>query len=486
MKSILICLSIILCAALSAQAAPVDTTAAEQEIESLRKQAGALEQLFIKVPELVKPSVVTIIPVRIIRTPGYSRPGFGRDQFEDFFNDDFFNRFFRRRGAPQSREPREYRQRGLGSGVIVDSKGYILTNNHVVSEADEIKIRMADGKELDAKIVGTDPKTDLAVVKIEAEGLVAARLGDSDKLKVGSWVIAMGSPLGLEQTVTQGIVSAKGRGNLRLAEYEDFIQTDAAIHPGNSGGPLVNLSGEVVGINTAIAASSPYQWAGFAIPINMAKSIMETLIREGKVVRGWLGVGIQPLTKELAEGLGLDSTEGVIVSQVFEGYPAADAGVKPSDVIVKYNGKEVKDIRHLRSLVASTQVGQDVEMSLIRDGKEITLTAKVVESPAVPPAAEGIDYSSKKLGVTVRKLPPEVAESLGLRPDTRAVIVVNVSADGVAADALRTGDIISEYNKKEISTIQEFAEADQKADLKKGVMLRIRRGQNWFYVVLKR
>lgn len=470
-------------------------TVLEEEIHALRREASALEQLFIKVPELVGPSVVTIIPiVKVVRRPGYFHPYFRRDSFEDFLQDDFFERFFNRRRIPQQqqqpREPQEYwQERGLGSGVIVDSRGYILTNNHVVAGADELKVRLANGKELKGKIVGTDPKTDLAVVKVEADNLRAVKLGDSDELKVGSWVMALGSPLGLEQTVTVGIVSAKGRGNLNLAEYEDFIQTDAAINRGNSGGPLVNLSGELVGINTAIASygyGGGYQGVGFAIPINMAKMVMDTLISGGKVVRAWLGVGIQPLTEDLAESLGLDGTDGVLVSQVFDGYPAAEAGIKAGDVIVEYNGKLVEDVRRLRNFVAATPVDSEVRVGVIRDGEKLTFDARVVEYPDVPPGSEiGRVYHSDKLGITVRNLAPGMAESLGVDVDSGIVAVSDVEVDGQAASTLKVGDIVWEYNKKEIKTVKEFEEVDNTADLDRGVLLRVLRDGDWFYIVLK-
>ena len=465
--------------ALAATGAGDNKDSLEKEIAALRAQASPLEQLFIKVPELVKPSVVTMVPVKIVKT-SYGRGG--RDPFmEHFFGDEFFNRFFGR--TPQDSEQR---YEGLGSGVILDARGYILTNNHVVAGADELNVRLADGTELDGKIVGTDPKTDLAVVKVEAKNLRPAKLGNSDDLRVGSWVIAIGSPLQLEQTITQGIVSAKGRGNLRLAAYEDFIQTDAAINPGNSGGPLVNLSGEVVGINTAIASySGGYQGVGFAIPINMAKLIMDSLIKDGKVVRGWMGVGIQPLDEDLAKELNSGSTEGVLVSQVFESYPAAAAGVKARDIIVQYNGKPVKDVGQLRMLVASTPVNNDVDVVLVREGKKINLKLKVTEYPETPPVAEGGEYQSHKLGLAVTMLPADAAEKLGLPASARAVVVVKVARRGIAAGVLAVGDIIAEMDKKPIHSLQDFAEAEASANFDEGVLLLVQRRQRRFYVVVK-
>ncbi len=481
-KTILIALVIGFTALAAAPAAGGDNKESlEKEIAALRAQASPLEQLFIKVPELVKPSVVTMLPVKIVKT-AYGR-GRGRDPFmEHFFGDEFFNRFFGR-GAPQDREQRF---EGLGSGVILDARGYILTNNHVVADADELKVRLADGTELPGTIVGTDTKTDLAVVKVEARNLRPAKLGNSDKLRVGSWVIAIGSPLQLEQTITQGIVSAKGRGNLRLAAYEDFIQTDAAINPGNSGGPLVNLSGEVVGINTAIASySGGYQGVGFAIPINMAKLIMDSLIKDGKVVRGWMGVGIQPLDEDLARELNSGSTEGVLVSQVFEDYPAAAAGLKARDIILQYNGKPVKDVAQLRMLVASTPVNNDVDVVLVREGKKINRKLKITEYPETPPVVEGGEYESQKLGLAVTMLPAEAAEQLGLPASAQAVVVVKVARRGIAAGVLAVGDIIAEMDKKPIRSLKDFADAESNANFDEGVLLLVQRRNRRFYVVVK-
>ncbi|RMD91776.1 MAG: Do family serine endopeptidase, partial [Calditrichaeota bacterium] len=326
-----------------------------------------LNNTFIAIAENAQKSVVTILTDKVIKTQGGPFAGpFFSDPFREFFGDDFFRRFFQ---APEQ----ERHLRGLGSGVIVSKDGYILTNNHVVRQADKVKVMFLGGKKLDAKIVGTDAKTDVAVVKVKADNLTPLQFGDSDKLHVGEWVMAIGSPLSenLAHTVTAGIVSAKGRSNLRLADYEDFIQTDAAINPGNSGGALINLEGKLVGINTAIATQTGgFQGIGFAVPINMARAVMEALIKHGKVLRGWLGIYIQNVDETMAQAMNLPFTQGALVADVVKDGPAAKAGLKPGDVIVKLDGKPVKNSTELRNDIASRAPGSTVELTIYRDGKE--------------------------------------------------------------------------------------------------------------------
>jgi serine protease Do len=303
----------------------------------------------------VKPSVVNISTTTLVKGPDLYDRFFGQaNPFRDFFGEDFYERFFG--DMPQ----REFKQRSLGSGFIIDRDGYILTNNHVVEKAQSIKVRLSDEKEYDAKVVGRDPKTDIALIKINTrQNLPVAPLGDSDSLEVGDWLIAIGNPFGLEHTVTAGIVSAKGRV-IGAGPYDDFIQTDASINPGNSGGPLFNLNGEVVGINTAIVSGG--QGIGFAIPINVAKELLPQLKTKGRVVRGWLGVMIQKVTPEIAKGFGLKESEGALVSDVMEGSPAEKAGIKRGDVIVSYNGKRIKEMDQLPKLVGTTEVGKKVKV----------------------------------------------------------------------------------------------------------------------------
>ena len=310
--------------------------------EFLDKLGTALSEI----SEAVKPAIVNISTEKTVKMRNAP--------FDHFFDDPFFRRFFGDRGGPFG-GPQEYKSKSLGSGVFVSKDGYILTNNHVVKDADEIKVLLYDKRELKGKIIGSDPKTDLAIIKIDSNHLPVLKLGDSDNLKVGSLVIAVGNPYGLSHTVTMGIVSAVGRANVGIADYEDFIQTDAAINPGNSGGALVNTRGELVGINTAIfSTSGGYQGIGFAIPSNMAKNVMNSLIKHGKVVRGWLGVTIQDLTPELSKHFDIKAEKGVLISDVVEDSPAEKAGLKRGDLIIKYDEREVKDTNNLRNMAAST------------------------------------------------------------------------------------------------------------------------------------
>ncbi|MDM7915861.1 MAG: Do family serine endopeptidase, partial [Candidatus Eisenbacteria bacterium] len=334
---------------------------------------------FVHIAKQVLPSVVTITSERTVQVTGMPGPGGG---FR-FFGDDFF-RFFN--------TPERVPQTGSGSGVIISPDGYVLTNNHVVREADQIRVTLEDGRTFDAEMVGTDPKSDVAVIRIKADDLVPARLGNSDELEVGEWVLAVGNPFQLSSTVTAGIVSAVGRSNIGLADYEDFIQTDAAINPGNSGGALVNLDGEVVGINTAIATrSGANEGVGFAIPINMASRIKDSLIHEGKVVRGWLGVNIQNLNESTAEIFGLDRPQGALVSQVVPGSPAADAGLRVRDVITEIDGRPVKDVEDLQLQVVDRAPGTRVKLTVQREGRDRTVEVKLgeLEAESVPDSRGG-------------------------------------------------------------------------------------------------
>lgn len=337
-----------------------------------KEGAGLPENPFIRVAELVTPSVVNISTV----TTGKGRAP--TELFRPFGNDpyfrDFFDRFFE--GMPRRR-----RQASLGSGVIIDKSGLILTNNHVVKDADEITVKFANKQEVKGKVVGTDPKTDLAVIRVSAkEDLPVAILGNSDTLHVGEWAIAIGNPFGLDHTLTVGVISATGRSEVGIAAYENFIQTDASINPGNSGGPLLNVRGEVIGINTAIVASG--QGIGFAIPVNMARKVMEDLVKKGKVTRGWLGVGIQPLTPELAKSFGVSADEGILVNQVMPKSPAEAAGLKIGDVILSVDGKPMKDARQLQRLIGEAEIGRTIEIVVLREKAKRTLKIQVGELPA--------------------------------------------------------------------------------------------------------
>lgn len=340
---------------------------------SVSKEAGGVpENPFVRVAEMVTPAVVNISTV----TTGKGRNP--SEQFRPFGNDPFFRDFFDRFFEGM---PRQHRQTSLGSGVIIDKGGLILTNNHVIKDADEITVKFANKQEAKGKIVGTDPKTDLAVIRVSSkEDLPVVALGNSDALHVGEWAIAIGNPFGLDHTLTVGVISATGRSEVGIAAYENFIQTDASINPGNSGGPLLNIRGEVIGINTAIVASG--QGIGFAIPVNMARKVMGDLVKKGKVTRGWLGVGIQPLTPELAKSFAMSVDEGILVNQVMPKSPAEAAGLKNGDLILSVDGKTVKDPRELQRIIAETEIGKSLELTILRDKTKRAVKVQVGEMPA--------------------------------------------------------------------------------------------------------
>jgi len=444
------------------------------------KTAESLSAVFEHVAENIKPFVVSISSAKLIK------PEQGRDQmpdwwfefpFRDFFGNENFNRFFN-----QDNRGSGYVQQGLGTGVIVDAAGYILTNNHVVEEADEVTVTLFDERSFKAKIVGTDPKTDLAVVKIDASLLRSGTLGDSDKLKVGEWVIAAGNPFALTSTITAGIVSAKGRSNVGIVDYEDFIQTDAAINPGNSGGPLVNLRGEVVGINTAIfSQSGGYSGVGFAIPSNMTKSVMKSLVERGRVIRGHLGVAIQNLTEGLAKSFGYDSTDGVLISEVTPQGPADKAGLKQGDVITRFDGKAIKDTVRLRSLVAATQPDSTVQVEVIRNGRKETVAVRIGELESKQ-TQKPTEQPQSELGMRVETLTPEIARQLG-RADLRGVIVTSIDPLGAAAKAgIRTYDLVLNVQGRAVASVAEFERELKKYNLKKGVRLRVQSGEMQHFV----
>ena len=336
--------------------------------------AENLQMGFVDVAQHVRPAVVHLGTIQRAKTR--RGPNLPQGNDDPFFRD-FFNQFFGSEG-PDSRS--EFRRPGLGSGVIIDKRGLVLTNFHVVKGADEILIRLSDKREYRGQILGTDPKTDLALVKFQADHeLTVANLGNSDALQVGEWAIAIGNPFGLDQTVTVGVISATGRSDVGIATYENFIQTDASINPGNSGGPLVNLKGQVIGVNTAIVAAG--QGIGFAIPINMVKRVVDQLVDKGKVVRGWLGVALQPLSPDLAQSLGLEGTNGAVVGSTIAGSPAAQAGLEQGDVIVAFDKTPVEDYRHVQRLVAETRVGKSITLQIVRKKQKMDVTVMVAETP---------------------------------------------------------------------------------------------------------
>ncbi len=438
---------------------------------------------FAKVVQKARPAVVFIRVEKTVEKSTAQGPFNYMDPF-DFFNDPFFQRFF----GPRFHRPqpkRKFKERGQGSGFIVDKKGYILTNNHVVGGADLIEVRLFDGREFKAKIIGTDPQSDVAVIKIDADDdLPVLPLGDSDKLQVGEWVIAVGNPFGLSESVTVGVVSAKGRNRIGINDYEDFIQTDAAINPGNSGGPLINIRGEAIGMNTAIfSRSGGYMGIGFAIPINMAKAVMRQLIEKGKVVRGWLGVVIQEIDEDLAKSFGLEKPEGVLVTEVADDSPAKRGGLKQGDIILQLNGQKVKDVGDLRNRIALTPPGTKVKLLVLRDGKKKLLVVKIGEKPGETTVA-GIRHGIlKKLGLSIQDLTPELAEQFGYK-EGQGVLVSEVEPGSPAERAgIRAGFLIEEVNRVRVHNVKECMEALRKS--KRRVLLRLTDGEFTRYVVIR-
>ena len=374
---------------------------------------------------------------------------------------------------------------GSGSGLIVDSAGYIVTNNHVVGDAVEVEVRFFDKTRLIAQVVGKDPDTDLALLKVTADRpLPSARFGDSTAVKVGQWVLAVGSPFGLDRTVTLGVVSGIGRENINLSRYENFIQTDASINPGNSGGPLLNLHGEVIGINTAIINFA--QGIGFAIPSNMAKQVIEHLLAKGRVARGWLGVGIQPLTPDLAKKFGVGESEGVLVNEVFAHDPAAEAGIKPGDIIVRIDGHVVDSPNKLSRLIGTLSPGATSQIEVVRDLKRMTLDIRLSERrEAVVAASPPPPGSEIKLGLDVQELTAALAERFNLK-EAKGVLISKVEPGSLAqAEGLREGDLIKEVNRGEILTVEDFTAAISRIRRGDAVLLRVLRETRAFYVVLK-
>ncbi len=435
---------------------------------------------FSELVNRVKPSIVNISTTTVIKGPTMQDKFMGPGQvnpFKDFFGEEFFDKFFG--NSPR----REYKQRSLGSGLIIDGEGYILTNNHVIEKAQTIKVKLSDEKEYDATVIGRDQKTDIALIKINAkQPLPAATFGDSDKLAVGDWVVAIGNPFGLEHTVTAGIVSAKGRV-IGAGPYDDFIQTDASINPGNSGGPLLNLKGEVVGLNTAIVSGG--QGIGFAIPINVAKDMLPQLKTKGKVARGWMGVVIQRVTPDIAKNFGLAESEGALVADVMEQSPAEKAGIKRGDVIVSYNGKKVKDNDQLPRLVGATEIGKKIKVGLIREGKQVEVEIVIAELQEEGLKASRKPEVEKDFGLVVQDITPEIAKHLNLK-DKRGVIVTDVLPGSPSQDGdIRSGDIIKEIGRKPIRNLADFREAMKRVNIKEGVVMLIRRDNTTFYTVIR-
>jgi len=428
---------------------------------------------FSDLAEKVRPGVVNIQVVKTVKNAGFGFPHSSRNPFGDFF------------GPFSDENPhRGPEQQGVGSGFVISSDGYILTNNHVVDDANQIKIKLADGKEYDAKVVGRDPKTDLALLKAEGvSGLQSLQLGDSDSLKVGNWVVAIGSPFGLEQTVTAGIVSAKGRV-IGSGPYDNFIQTDASINPGNSGGPLLNTEGEVIGINTAIFSQSGGNVGiGFAIPVNMAKEIVPQLKDKGHVTRGWLGVGIQKVTPELSKSFGLKDEKGALVSQVAKGGPADKGGIETGDVIVEFDGNKVSDSNELPRMVAPLPVGKTVAVKVLRGGNVVDREVKIGQLEEQKEEVAS-DTTHKPLGMTVQNITPEIAKGLGLKSETGVVVASVIPGTPAAKADIRSGDVIQQVNKKPVKDVEDFKQKIESTKDQETILLLIQRGENTLFAAL--
>ncbi len=451
------------------------TAQEDENIELLARTSQA-------VAEIVKEAMPAVVFVQVEKTVEQGPSPFGQDPF-GMFNDPFFQRFF---GPHLRQRPRKFKQRGQGSGFIISKDGYILTNNHVVGEADSISVKLADGRKFKAKVIGKDPQSDVAVIKINAKGLPVLPLGNSDSIQVGEWVIAIGNPFGLTQTVTVGVVSAKGRSRLGITDYEDYIQTDAAINPGNSGGPLINIHGEAIGINSAIfSRSGGYMGIGFAIPINMAKAVKDQLIKNGKVVRGWLGVVIQEIDEDLAKSFGLKKTEGVLISEVADNSPAKKAGLKSGDIILEMDGHKVYDIGELRNKIALTPPGTKVTFDILREDKHKKITVTIEEKPGGVTVAMSKHEILKQLGLVVQELTSDLAQQFGYR-EGQGVLVAEVEPGSLAAGAgIQAGQLIEEVNRIKVRTVDEFLKALSKSRKTKTVLFKVRDGDISRYVALR-
>jgi serine protease Do len=430
---------------------------------------------FAPVLKPVLPAVVSIASSRIVKVPQ-----------NQFFNDPFFQQFF---GRQFQGAPRQEREQGLGSGVIISADGYILTNNHVIDKATEIKVILSDKREFPGKVIGADPKTDIAVVKIKATGLPTVTLGDSSKLQVGDYAFAIGNPFGVGETATMGIISATGRNGLDIEDYEDFIQTDAAINPGNSGGALLNARGEVIGINTAILSggSGGNQGIGFAIPINMAKYVMDQILKYGKVVRGYIGVGIQEVTPELAKQFNVPAEKGALVREVEPNSAGAKAGLQTGDVITEMNGQPVAGPNDLSLRVGMMTPGTSVHLKVVRNGETRDVTLTLGEAPSGKGAAknaEGSAENSPMKGVQVDELTGDIRQQLGLGPDVKGVVVTDVPGGSPASDAgLQRGDVIEQVNRHPVNSVAEYDRWVHEAGAQALVLLVNHNGNTVFLVV---
>ncbi|MBA7510257.1 Periplasmic serine endoprotease DegP [subsurface metagenome] len=478
---------------------PTKKETSSEETVSVPNGVIELQEAFANVAQVVKPAVVNISAVHILKMEvPYYQFYFG-DPFEDFF-DEFFGRPRERKREPKKREFKR-RLEGTGSGVIIDPKGYILTNYHVIAGAEEIKVTLSNGKErkYDGKVIGKDPRTDLAIIKIKSkEKFPAAKLGDSDKIRIGDWAIAIGSPFGLKQTLTVGVISAK-RQSLYVEgkQYREMIQTDASINRGNSGGPLVNIKGEVIGINTAIyAPTGVFAGVGFAIPINNAKEIIDELIEKGRVVRGWLGIEIREVDEVIAKQFNLPNTKGVLVNRVIEDSAAEKGGMKRGDIIIKIGGHKVEDVRDLQKVVTKTKPGKKVKVMVIREKKEVTLSIKLGEMPEPTEEARVREKEKEEigegeveqwLGMKVETLTTALVKRYGI-DDGEGVVIVEIEIGSKAEEmGLVEGDLIRSVNRQSTGNCKEFKKVVKKADLSEGVIFDIvRRGRPVYITYMER
>jgi len=444
-----------------------------------------LSDSYVKVAEETSHGVVYIEISKTMAAPvAYpGAPGANGSPFRHFFGP-------RGNGQPMPQMPQEDAMPapvGSGSGFIISSDGYIVTNHHVAGEADGLRVTLEDGRRFDATLIGSDPQTEVALIKIDAEDLPTVRLGDSDGVRVGEWILAVGSPFGLDFTVTSGIVSAQGRSEVGIVDYANFIQTDAAINPGNSGGPLINLRGEVVGMNTAILSrSGGNNGIGFAIPINMVKYVVDDLKDDGKVDRGFLGVSIQNLTPELSNWFEIEGDQGALIAEVVEGSPAYEAGLEQDDIVVRFDGHVVHDASALRSRVATTKPGKATPVEVLRDGKKVEKSVKLGRLDSDEVVAErSTPQGNRRLGLQLQDLDDSIAEQLGYTGETGVVIADVLAGSPAAREGLRRGTIVTEVNRQPVSSVQEFKDAMEKGKKNDTVLLNITRDGHSRYVALQ-
>jgi serine protease Do len=468
----------------------VDLTAATAPENQGRQFLRESGKVFAEIAKEASPAVVSIRVEKTVQSiPGFDFGDEGdnmTDPFDQFFKR-FFNEPFPSQPTPRLRTPRQKPVRqGLGSGFIVSSDGYILTNNHVVSDTQKIKVLLTDGREFTAKVVGADPPTDVALIKVDANSLPTLKLGDSDALQVGEWVIAIGNPFGLTSTVTVGVVSAKGRSGIGIEDYEDFIQTDAAINLGNSGGPLLNVDGKAVGINTAIVSQTGGSMGiGFAIPINMVKTIYKQLKEKGSVTRGYLGIIIQQLDPDLAKSFGLDINKGILIAEVAKDSPAAKAGLKSGDVIVELNDEPAEEIGRFRSQVAGLEPGTKADLVIYRDKKKKTITVEIGKMPAEAKIGLAAPEGGIDIGLQVQDLTPELAQRFGYEGD-KGVVISQVEPGSPAADAgLESGTLIMQVERQPVTNTEEFQNALKKTKSKNSILLLVKQGKYSHFVVVK-